>query len=150
MRETGKDLHLIGCVCSIMLRSRTYCQYPILCISEWIRPAILLDQILLFDDEAGNLSGYITWALLAEDVENRIVSDPNVLLHISEWNEGDRLWIMDMVVLNGDLKRHLRHMLSQFSGFNEAKFIRRREDGTVRKVSVFGRDNLCRALMVRA
>ncbi|WP_425599761.1 toxin-activating lysine-acyltransferase [Xanthomonas arboricola] len=82
MHINDKDLHRIGSICLLLTRSRTYCQFPIACISEWIVPAVLLGQSILFRDSAGNLSGYMTWAFLAEDSERRILNDPNFLLHI--------------------------------------------------------------------
>ncbi|UQP93799.1 toxin-activating lysine-acyltransferase [Xanthomonas arboricola pv. pruni] len=127
-----------------MTRSRTYCQFPIACISEWIVPAVLLGQSILFRDSAGNLSGYMTWAFLAEDSERRILNDPNVLLHIGEWNEGDRLWIMDMVILDGRLKSYTRQMLDVFPDYQEVRFVRRREDGSIRKVTFLRRADLCK------
>jgi cytolysin-activating lysine-acyltransferase len=123
----------LGAICSVMMRSPTYCQYPIACIYEWIRPAILHRQYHLFNDPGGNVIGYMTWALLAEDSESRLINDPQVLLHLSEWNEGDRLWIMDFAVLNGDVKYCVNIARSRLSVYRSGQWLRRRDDGTVRK-----------------
>ncbi|WP_434524249.1 toxin-activating lysine-acyltransferase [Photorhabdus asymbiotica] len=39
--------------------------------------------------------GYITWAYLREDTLHRLIHDPHYFLHISEWNEGGIMCILD-------------------------------------------------------
>jgi hemolysin-activating ACP:hemolysin acyltransferase len=129
----------LGLVAEAMCKSDSYCQYPIACITLWIEPAILHDQIHFFFDSSGNLTGYITWAFLSPDVEHRLIHDPLVLLHISEWNEGNCLWIMDMVVLSGDTRCIVNQAFSLFPMRREAKSLRRRDDGSVRKIVTWRR-----------
>ena len=130
----------IGAAVSLMSRSADYCHYPVACVSEWIRPAVLLDQIMFFRHPEGPIVGYMTWAYLAEDTEHRLINDAHVLFHLSEWNEGDRLWIMDLVVLNGETSRFVRQALKGlFPRDNVAKSLRRHADGTVRKVVTWRR-----------
>jgi hemolysin-activating ACP:hemolysin acyltransferase len=84
--------------------------------------------------------GYVTWALLAPDVEHRWLHDPQVLLHESEWNEGENLWIMDFLALPGyceDIVEFIEQ--NMFAGYSEARSVRRNADGTVRKVSTWRR-----------
>ncbi len=131
--------HRLGLVAATMAKSTDYCEYPIACLAVWIEPAILLDQIHFFSNESGNVIGYMTWALLAEDTEQRLIHDPQVLLHLSEWNEGDRLWIMDFVLVDGNLRTALRDAFEQFPHFTEARSLRRHADGTVRKVTIWRR-----------
>lgn len=131
-------MEALGAVTFVMTRSPTYCQYPIACIAEWLRPPLLLCQYTLFYDASANLVGYMTWAFLAEDTEQRLIGDPAILLHLSEWNEGDRLWIMDFVVLNGDVRRFVQLGKNRLSQFEEAKSLRRRDDGSIRKVTRWG------------
>ena len=90
-------------------------------------------------DSDHNFFGYMTWAFLAEDTEKRLVGDPNVLFHISEWNEGDRLWIMDFVVIGGDARRRIQEAMALFPQCDQAKSLRRREDGSVRKITLWKR-----------
>lgn len=123
----------LGAITSVMMRSPSYCQYPIACIHEWIRPPILHDQYQLFSDAGGNTVGYMTWAYLAEDAEGRLLHDPAVLFHLSEWNEGDRLWVMDFVVINHDVRHCLREALTRLGGCGEVRWLRRHDDGSIRK-----------------
>ena len=134
------DLHSkVGVVAEIMGLSPIYCQYPVACITLWLEPAIRHNQIHFFYDEAGVPIGYVTWAFLAEDTEYRLIHDPDVLLHISEWNEADRLWILDFVLLGGDLRSRFRETAALFKYHDCARSLRRRDDGTVRKVSTWHR-----------
>lgn len=131
--------HCLGLVASAMTKSSKYCQYPVACIAVWVEPAILLNQIHFFYDRSRNLLGYMTWALLAVDTESRLLNDPNVIFHLSEWNEGDRLWIMDFVLVDGDIRAVVKEAFALFPTFSEARSLRRREDGTVSKVTIWTR-----------
>ena len=37
------------------------------------------------------------------DGSQRLLYEPNMLLHISEWNDGDRLWILGCLVDTGGM-----------------------------------------------
>lgn len=132
----------LGMVANIMGLSPLYCQYPVASITLWIEPAIRHGHIHFFRDEAGIPIGYVTWALLNKDTEHRLIHDPDVLLHISEWNEGSSLWIMDFVLLGGGLRIRLRETAALFGEYSCAQSLRRRDDGTVRKVSTWQRARL--------
>ena len=133
--------HSMGLVAVAMMRSSKYCQYPIASLALWIEPAVLLKQIHFFSDAGGNLVGYMTWAFLAEDTERRLTHDPEVLFHLSEWNEGERLWIMDFVLLDGKFRSFLTEAFALFPKATVAKSLRRYDDGRVRKITTWCRDN---------
>ena len=129
----------LGMAVEAMGRSDEYCQYPIGCVTLWIEPAVRHEQIYFFRDAAGQVCGYMTWAWLAEDTERRVLYDPNVLLHISEWNEGERLWILDFLVHTGDVRAWIQEARTLFGEVTQAKSVRRRDDGSVRKVTTWTR-----------
>ena len=126
-----------GIVAHLMATSKQYRAFPIVSLHVWIDPPIVTNQLAIFyDSYSSNPVGYITWALLAPDVEHRWLNDPKVLLHISEWNEGDNLWIMDSLALPGyceDIVKFIQQTM--FAGYSQARSLRRRADGTVRKAS---------------
>jgi cytolysin-activating lysine-acyltransferase len=124
----------IGIASWLMTKSSEYSQYPAACISAWIEPAVLHDQIHFFLGPDQRPTGYFTWAFLAPDTERRLISDPDVLFHISEWNEGDRLWIMDLVLVGDDLRTRIQDVRRMFPQQSIASSIRRDEDGAVRKL----------------
>lgn len=130
-----REYHLkLGKVSAIMMASLQYQRYPLACLTAWIKPPILLNQCHFFHDLSGGLVGYATWAYLTEEVEWRWLNDPHVMLHISEWNEGDRLWVLDFVVLNGDVRRFVNELSSLLGAHSCAKSLRRDSKGMVSKV----------------
>jgi cytolysin-activating lysine-acyltransferase len=129
----------MGLVATAMMNSPRYCAYPLACLSVWIEPAVLLHQIHFFTDLSGNPTGYMTWAFLTEDTARRVVHDPEVLLHISEWNEGTQLWIMDLLLLEGNIREIKRRAFALFPDHHEARSVRRTDDGLVRKLVLWRR-----------
>lgn len=132
-------LGTVGRVATVLGQSPKYCEYPIAVIPLWLEPAIRHRQIGFFLNESGLAVGYLTWAWLTEDTESRFIRDPTIILHISEWNEGDRLWILDFVLNHGDIRDRLREALTLFKDVRSVKSLRRRDDGTVRKVTTWRR-----------
>ena len=132
----------IGIVASLMGASRKYCTYPVACIALWLEPAIRHNQVHIFRNESGLPIGYMTWAWLAQDTERRFLNDPNVLLHISEWNEGERLWVLDFVLISGNLKKCLNEAAQLFAANGSAKSARRNDNGSIRRVTTWTRTAL--------
>jgi cytolysin-activating lysine-acyltransferase len=134
MQKRGIVAHLMG-------SNPTYCRFPIVSLKMWIDPAIITNQLeIFFDADSSNPVGYITWALLAPDVEHRWINDPKVVLHDSEWNEGHNLWIMDFLALPGyceDIVEFIEENL--FAQHSQAFSLRRDAKGVVRKLSCWKR-----------
>ena len=133
----------LGTAVDAMGRSNDYCQYPLACVTLWIEPAVRHEQIYFFRDDAEQICGYMTWAWLAEDAEWRLLHDPNVLLHLSEWNEGERLWILDFLIHTGDVRAWVEEARSLFRGVAQSKSVRRRDDGSVRKITTWTKRGSC-------
>jgi hemolysin-activating ACP:hemolysin acyltransferase len=49
----------------------------------------------------------MAWARLSPEVENRIINEALTTLHVSEWDEGSSLWLMDLVIPYGHIRRVL-------------------------------------------
>ena len=125
--EAGEFTRQLGAVTSLMLQVKNYRYYPMACLLAWIIPPIQLSQLTIFYADNGTPIGYITWAWLAPDVEASWIQDPNVMLHISEWNEGESLWIMDFVAVPGMGRSLLRYVRDTFLPDQRvAKSLRRR------------------------
>lgn len=104
----------LGYVCMIMCMCRRYSGFQLVNIKCWLEPAIAHNQIMFCFDRIGNPVGYVTWAYLAPDSENRLLHDPKFLLNFSEWNEGGNTWIIDFCFPRGGVlsaakmvKKHL-------------------------------------------
>lgn len=72
--------------------------------------AIEHQQIKFMFNEDGDPVAYVVWASLSSDVEQRILDTHRVDIHFSEWNEGDSLWVLDLVCCPGYLKYVLRFL----------------------------------------
>ncbi|WP_150635951.1 toxin-activating lysine-acyltransferase [Pseudomonas fluorescens] len=128
---------LLGFSCSIMSMSRRHSLFQIASLKFWISPAIDHKQIAFFFDGTFTPVGFITWAYLARDVEERLLKDPEFLLHPSEWNEGGKTWIIDFAFTRVpvvDAVRNIKHAL-RAEGVETINWARRNEDYTVRKIS---------------
>lgn len=130
----------LGLVAGLMSKSKDYRAYPIACLALWVEPAISHKQIMFAFNSQGIVVGYVIWAYLASDAIQRLIHDPTVTLHYSEWNEGDNVWITDMLAVDGhgiDLARFVRDEL--FCKADRINWLRRNADGGIRKVYAFRR-----------
>ena len=120
--------------------------YSIASAYLWLWPAVRLNQIVYTTGRGGMWTGYATWAYFTpESAMTFIKSDPP-FLHISDWNEGDQLWILDVVAPLSharSLASQLRSRLSR--DFKEARHVRRNSDG-----NIIGTRTLCLATSTRA
>jgi cytolysin-activating lysine-acyltransferase len=146
----NKTMEKLGVVASLMANSPQYSRYPLVSLKAWIHPALQTEQLAIFyDANSGEAVGYITWAMLAPDVERRWLRQPDVLLHLSEWNEGFNLWIMDFLSLPGyceDIIEYIKE--SMFLENLRAYSLRRDKNGKVRKVTCWDRAKFTSGLTV--
>ncbi len=91
----------LGLAMQVIFRRGCYLDYPLASIKAWLFPAAQLQQLHIFLGEDQRVLGYMTWAWFSEETEDRWKRGAIDMLHISEWNEGDRLWILDFVAMPG-------------------------------------------------
>ena len=91
----------LGFALQVIFRRGCYLDYPLASLKAWLLPAAQLHQLHIFTSDDHKLLGYMTWAWFGEETENRWKQGRSDPLHISEWNEGDRLWILDLVAMPG-------------------------------------------------
>jgi hemolysin-activating ACP:hemolysin acyltransferase len=133
-----------GVIAHLMAKSKQYRNLPFSALSVRVDPALVTNQLAIFYRwNDGVAVGYVTWALLAPDVEQRWVNAPKGSLHASEWNEGETLWLMDFLALPGYCE-DIVEFISQnmFAGHAQAYSLRRNLDGSVRKISCWKRRNI--------
>lgn len=119
----------------------------------WLVPAIDHQQIVFFFDSTARPMGYVTWAYLAPDAEQRMLTDPNFLLHPSEWNEGGRTWIIDFCFPSGGAKDAISTLKKIFreNGIPQIFWARRSFDFTIKKTGRYSlskspTDGLCASI----
>lgn len=71
----------------------------VLCRAVW--PAIVLNQIEFLFNSKGIPAGFVTWAFLTRERAEVLARHDDFDLHLSEWNEGCELWVMDVFAPTG-------------------------------------------------
>lgn len=130
----GAAIIALGSVARVLLETSRR-QYSLGAIAVQVLPAIRLGQIAFCFDGRGRPVGYATWAFLTETVAMELEVDPARILHVSEWNEGSVLWIMDFVAPMGhalELGRLVRKRLPASRLF---RGVRWSGDGAIRRVA---------------
>jgi hemolysin-activating ACP:hemolysin acyltransferase len=102
--STKRQYEIVGAACQLAALSASHRGVSIRGFIDSLRMPINLGQVRVFHNDFGQCMGYVTWARVAEEVHHRLVSDPMAKLHEFEWNEGDRLWIMDLLVPKGSIR----------------------------------------------
>ncbi|MDD5333745.1 MAG: toxin-activating lysine-acyltransferase [Rhodoferax sp.] len=129
---TGKaenaDTHraaLVGFVCQLGAQSPVHANLPLgRTLSQLVSP-VEVEQYKLYFNDFGQCVGFVTWAMLAPDVEKRLLLGEDYDLRTCEWNEGASLWIMDMVVPHGSIKHVLEDMRDKlFKDFDTLTYFR--------------------------
>lgn len=93
----------LGFVTELMGTSPFHAQMPVGALLPLFSSALALDQIKLYFNDYGEFMGYVSWAFLAPDVEQRYLRGKDLNLHMFEWNEGGSLWIIDLLMPRGSI-----------------------------------------------
>lgn len=91
----------LGLALTVICRRGCYLDYPLATVHIWLLPPAQLRQMCIFEGGNHTLLGYMTWAWFTEETETRWKTGQLDLLTLTEWNEGERLWIIDFVTLPG-------------------------------------------------
>lgn len=126
----------IGYACLVGFMCKEYSLCQIITLGIWVVPAIDHDQIVFFFDKSSTPLGYVSWAYLASDSEERLLNDPEFLLHFSEWNEGGDVWIIDFYFPRGGAKEAVVWLKKMFrkDGIDKVGWVRRNAGSAVKKV----------------
>ena len=106
----------LGMATSLAYRAPAYAGLPLAMIRARFMPAILLGQIEFFFDQKDMPTGLVTWAFLTDEVADRLHASMSRRLHISEWNEGLNLWVIDLVLLHKGNLRAVSNTLDMWTG----------------------------------
>lgn len=131
-----ENARLMGLACGIAMECKEYLSFRLIDIKAWLMPAIKHKQIMCFFDGYNNPIGYVTWANLTPDSEQRLLKDPNFLLHESEWDEGGATWIVDCCFPFGGAAFAINELKQYFreNGTANIFWARRNLDYSVRKI----------------
>lgn len=76
----------------------------------WLQTPIRLGQCVFLMSEASQPLGMAVWAYVTQDTFDRLKVGETDLPYLEEWNEGDIIWIVDVVAPYG----HLRDLIRSF------------------------------------
>ena len=118
---------LLGAAVWLMLSSGAH-KHLFVTDFEWlVVPPILAKQFRLF--RRNNVPvGFISWALLDDEVEARIING-SVKLAPNEWTKGKKLWIIDVIAPFGGGDDMLKDLKKNIFKDEVVKFIQADEDG---------------------
>ncbi len=89
----------------------------------------------------GKIIGFGSWAFLSDEVQDAFKSGSRKL-QSEDWKSGNNIWVIDAIAPNkeiGFVGRWLRSHLVPYSqqlGTNRCNWLRRRPDGSVRKIGL--------------
>ena len=125
----------LGSILAIMLRDPARQRLPISALAAWIRPALTLEQYRIFFDDDGRPVGFAIWAYLSDDVQEKWQTQCGSVLHISEWNEGENLWLVDFCALKRYQRIAMEHVKAElFSACDAVNWVRRKPNGQLKHV----------------
>lgn len=108
--ETEGLARSLGYASLLLSRNPSHFSLPIRYINDMIFFAISNRKIRYFFNHDGDVVAYIAWAFIGEDVERKVIRDGRFDLHLSEWDEGTSLWIVDLLAPYG----HVKNVISWF------------------------------------
>jgi cytolysin-activating lysine-acyltransferase len=82
-----------GTIVQLMIRNGGFAEDMAAVINN-ARGAVAHGQVYYFHDLYKRVCGCALWALLSPEVEQRVLKSQSLILHESEWNEGDRFWVV--------------------------------------------------------
>lgn len=108
---TGKsEAELFGAMVWLWMHSPTHSRCPLLDLERLLLPAIKTGQFVLAlqNDELQQPAGLLTWACFTAEAEQRYLQSLDRLLQPSDWQQGDRPWILDWVAPFGHTRAMAR------------------------------------------
>lgn len=121
-----------GNICQVMLAAASHRHVRLNYLSDVVMPAIAHGNVKIYFSDMGLPIGYAIWAFLSVEVHERLKIGADRKLHLSEWNEGSSLWVIDLLAPFGhfeniyqDLKNNVfeKYDLVNFSKYKSHGFI---------------------------
>ena len=119
---------VLGTIALLMLRSPTH-KHVFIGDWEWIiMPPVLSRQFKLFRDRDHQPIGFISWAKISPDVEQRLISGA-VKLAPKDWNSGDKLYIIDIITVAPIQKQLLQQLYDHEFKAQDIYLLRSKKSG---------------------
>lgn len=126
-------LQLIGSITHLMMSSQLHSKYEIVDIADRFVPALIHNQFRYYEIN-GNPIGFVNWAWLSDEVEEKYSSEYE--LELSEWSSGSNLWFLEFIAPFGHASLIIKDLRKNiFPKGTRAKSLRLKDDFTVKSVS---------------
>lgn len=103
-----------------------------------IYPPIKYEQIFIYYSDEGKAIALVTAAWVSDKTLKEITSSAQRILNESEWQGGEYLLFNDFIAPYGDTRSVLNDLRRNvFHEINTAYSVRKRKDGTIRKINVW-------------
>jgi cytolysin-activating lysine-acyltransferase len=127
--QVQDKMALVGKVIALMLDSEAYLAMSLYSIKKSLIGSIYKDQALIIVENS-KVIAFASWAFLNEEAEQRMLEGQ--VLEVTEWNSGDRPWLVNVVSPYRDptfLVQYIREWATQL-GFKgkKVKFTRYDEE----------------------
>lgn len=110
--SSQQRLQLIGSITHLMISSPLHRKYRIASIPERFIPSLIHNQFRYYEID-GNPIGFVNWAWLSDEVEEKFMTTKYVL-NLDEWQGGNNLWFPEFIAPFGharliiqDLRRNI-------------------------------------------
>lgn len=91
-----KYLRQIGALC--LLQAELGGGASSIDVLHFVVPPVTLEQARFYFDDRGDLTGFVSWAWITQEVLDRIDASGSCEMHVSEWCEGPLLLVVDFIV----------------------------------------------------
>lgn len=122
----------LGTALLLLLQIPRYRKLPLSALRAWLQPAVQHGQIVFAFNRHGEVVSYCTWAMLSADTLTRM-QRASTVLHLSEWNEGPHLWLMELVGAGGAGQDMMAYLQDHFFADVAVAYWHRRRGGYVRR-----------------
>ena len=104
---------------SLFVARSTWCCDWLAVLRQDVIPSIKHGNLLMLMN-GDNVCGFVTFARLLPETERRLFDDNSTWLHISEWNEGNSLWLRSSLLRSEALRALLKVLESQPFGLEQS------------------------------
>jgi hemolysin-activating ACP:hemolysin acyltransferase len=113
---------LFGDLCSVMSVNPHHKHRPMSVMADIFFPAFRHGQCRVFYNDVAQPVGFVVWAQVDDDAHERFIRTLSLRLHISEWNDGTNLWILDFAAAPEAMRLVISACCEMFAGHAEAYF----------------------------
>lgn len=113
IEQNWNEPEVLGSVTWLWMHSKSHHNFPLHTLPVLLLPAIKNLQFILAY-ELGRPVFYLSWANFSAEAEERYLANSPLLMPQSDWNCGDRMWILDWVAPFGHTKIITQILKRQF------------------------------------